>query len=1293
MGGEVEKIQGRRSPLHADALRSVIGPCPDRFWSNRLMTSPLATKTSVGWFTWLCMTACLAAVLVGAGCDGLLPPVDNGDTNQNQNTNDGDTTDEVTGEIISFKLDTSVSKLDDPLSVLYTVTGQPDGVIGFYRLLYDVTTSKTEGEDTVLATDLPAGELQAFSFDPGHNLVFSGYYRVGIKVTVGSETTEVISQGVVQVQGPPDPVFRQPTSAIVEVQQGTTVTVSFDAQDPEGDVQWRLFLATREFNPSSDDSDSFGTQLETGSGNAGVYTLATSGLSSGDYYLGVSATDTGKSVAATVAAGLDNRIITVTGPVVRVTDAAPEAKPPTLSFLAPATDVALFMSEGYELGFVGEVLEEGVNGAIDLFYDNDSTPDNGFTMIVIDLPTSTTSYPLPTDLPEGSYYIGGKISDGINPSVTQYAPGQITVVRTASLNVTAPDSSLPISPSTGTLHEVDIEWTTNVPLSAGTVDVFAKTVDSTGIPFGPEIVIATDLATSVTSEKFSSTTSGLFEISVRVTFTDGVTPQKTETAPQFVRVSSLPVILWLGSLADDDPPFDGAIFEGVNFEDNAGTSFTTAGDFDDDGQDEFVIASRYGKPWFVNPSGIGPGEAYLIYGEGGAGKLAGVYNLNSVGTESLRGITLTGIRTVDDSDETDGLSDVTLIPDADGDDQGDLVFGFPNTNSEGYSYSSLATAGQFLNGGVVILSSDNYSLYDPAVGTSVINLDSVGQTFSDMSIYSPYTLDVEDLWMPRTDPTDPPCVPGTDGIDDTVVGPYIGFIPQLADPKYIIQGLITPGAPCSVLFQTPADFDPNCNLVLGDDVPGSGFHPAAAIPLEPKGARIIGESVGDGFGTSVTSSNSLGDEGSLGDLIISSPNRTALSDLVEGVDTDITNSGVAYLTNNRDLWSNVAGQVPPTPHQYIIDVVSHCGDNRASSVSALRIAGDSADNIQNILGIDDFNRDWRNDFAVGAPTAGSGMGRVYVAFRRNEAIEGDFVLPKLELDPADSERLTGVLIKATSLDGLGASLATGVDFNGDGVSDLVIGSPDANAGTGEVIVVFGDRNLVSPVDGISVTSLLNTRNALGQPRAARITGNNEYEGNGQFGFNVANAGDVDGDGLNDLLISAPNATPRFDPTPEDSEDKLTAFGVDVNFDGLADDVTGPNGVPDGLSDSLDVLSNAGVVYVIFGSTRLDQIPTQDITINIDDLGGNYLSGFMIAGRRAGDRIGGGDAGDIALGGILDKDDRGRSSGLATAGDVDGDGRADFLIGSILADPRIDPASGIGVINAGEAYLIYGLATP
>ena len=43
--------------------------------------------------------------------------------------------------------------------------------------------------------------------------------------------------------------------------------------------------------------------------------------------------------------------------------------------------------------------------------------------------------------------------------------------------------------------------------------------------------------------------------------------------------------------------------------------------------------------------------------------------------------------------------------------------------------------------------------------------------------------------------------------------------------------------------------------------------------------------------------------------------------------------------------------------------------------------------------------------------------------------------------------------------------------------------------------------------------------------------------------------------------------------------------------------------------------------------------------------------------------------------------------------MNNDGMDDFLIGSVLADPRIDPNSGDGTKNAGEAYLIYGAPIP
>ena len=1075
---------------------------------------------------------------------------------------------------------------------------------------------------------------------------------------------------------------------------------------------WRLFRLGPNDNTTAP-ADQLGTQLDTGSGNVASYIMSTDNLSANQYQLGLSATDTGSSIAATVADGDSDRIVTVFGPIIDVTEPPADPTPPTIEIIQPTgSSVMLFRDEALEIQFLGTVTEPGATGVIDVFYDDDKDYDNGFELIAVDQPTTVTTAIFPTNLPEGTYYIGASILDGISPMVVRYADPEIEVVRTVTVDVTEPSSTLPVSPGT----DVAVAWSTNAPTDVGTLDVFARTVDSGGVPFGAEIPILTDQPLTTESATFSTTTSGVYQISVRIDFNAELGEASiTETAPQFVRISSLPPVLWLGSLTDTDPPFDGAIFEGVNFEDNAGSAFAAPGDLDGDDADDFVIAARYGKPFFKNPSGIGPGEAYIVYGELGEAKLQGRYNLNAVGTSSLRGLTATGIRTAgdangNDTDETDGLSDVTVIPDADDDGLPEMVFGFPRTDSRPLAdwadptgpsaVGALEAEGQFLRGGVVILSSDNSQLQEPAEDDAVIHLQAVGQRFSDLTMVSLTEEILTDQFVfQEADPdqgTPAGCINGTDGIDDTVTGPSVGFIPALAPPRYsqlgftvVPTGTTESAGVCITRFAEPACYE--SALVFANEIPGSGFYTSSGNALEPRGARIIGEVIDDGFGTSVTSSNSLGDS-SPGDLIISAPNRTAQASQVSGIDTDIVDAGVAYLADNRYLWGRdfdlASGLMPPRPHQYMMDVLSHCGDSREDNLTALRIAGDTSDQITNIVGIADFNADGRNDFAVGAPDAAGGQGRVYIAFRRDQALEGDFVLNKLELDPTDQERLSGVLIVATATSGLGASVATDVDFNGDGVSDLVIGAPMANAGVGEIIVVFGDPNLVSPVGGISVATLLTTRNAQGQPRAARITGN-PLDTNGQFGFNVANAGDVDGDGLNDLLIAAPNASPRFDPDATDSTDALTEPGVDVDFNGLQDDISGPLGVADGNVDAYDDLTNAGLVYLILSSNRLDQLPSTDISISIDQLGTSNLRGLIIAGRRAGDRIGGGDAGDAAAGGLLDKLHRGRSDGLGSAGDVDGDGQADILIGSVLADPRVDPATGVGTQNAGEAYLIYG----
>ena len=78
----------------------------------------------------------------------------------------------------------------------------------------------------------------------------------------------------------------------------------------------------------------------------------------------------------------------------------------------------------------------------------------------------------------------------------------------------------------------------------------------------------------------------------------------------------------------------------------------------------------------------------------------------------------------------------------------------------------------------------------------------------------------------------------------------------------------------------------------------------------------------------------------------------------------------------------------------------------------------------------------------------------------------------------------------------------------------MIGNDAAIADTGEAIVILGSRDVISPQYGYTVDGIVNDGVAI------RFKG--QYPGD-LTGSTVAGAGDVDGDGFDDILISAPGA--------------------------------------------------------------------------------------------------------------------------------------------------------------------------
>jgi len=236
------------------------------------------------------------------------------------------------------------------------------------------------------------------------------------------------------------------------------------------------------------------------------------------------------------------------------------------------------------------------------------------------------------------------------------------------------------------------------------------------------------------------------------------------------------------------------------------------------------------------------------------------------------------------------------------------------------------------------------------------------------------------------------------------------------------------------------------------------------------------------------------------------------------------------------------------------------------------------------------------------------------------------------------------------------------DVNGDGIDDILIGDSRFNNWAGQSYVVFGSK----------------------EPWSARINISSLNGGNGfaidgihpddHSGASVSGAGDVNGDGMDDILIGASRANNKAgqsyvvfgskEPWPARMSlhilngangfilngvsgeifDSIAVSGAgDINADGIADLIIGSTGHT--INEN-----RRGQSYVIFGSKKM-----WPSSINLADLDGN--NGFIIMGIDLADRSG---------------------SSVSGGGDVNGDGIDDIIIGAPGANGSV-----------GQTYIVFG----